>query len=142
MTNDTDKIIELEHRIQQLESYLSQFDSYRSFNPDKTQSKSKSLDVSTKKTKGTRLQEEWTPTIALLDWARHDFPHVDLHIEVDHFRDYWISRADRGAIKLDWNRTFKNWIRNSSQRYRSNRETHKRTDSSSTYSAAVRNAFD
>lgn len=142
MTNDTDKIIELEQRIIRLESYLLQFESYRIHTGTKTSNKTPATTSPSKSTKGTRLQEEWTPTIALLDWARHDFPHVDLHIEVDHFRDYWISRADRGAIKLDWNRTFKNWIRNSSQRYRSNRETHKRTDSSSTYSAAVRNAFD
>jgi nicotinamide mononucleotide adenylyltransferase len=29
----------------------------------------------------------------------------------DQFRDYWIAKAGAGATKLDWEATWRNWVR-------------------------------
>jgi hypothetical protein len=33
--------------------------------------------------------------------------------EAAKFRDYWVSKSGRDAAKLDWEATWRNWIRNS-----------------------------
>jgi hypothetical protein len=62
--------------------------------------------------RGTRLPETWTPTQALLDWATTEHPKIDLRLETEKFRDHWLSKAGRDATKVDWDRAWRNWIRN------------------------------
>lgn len=62
---------------------------------------------------GTRLPEDWEPSETLLQWAqdnRPDLRHL-LPIVVEDFKDYWLSTTGTKATKLDWDRTFKRWIR-------------------------------
>lgn len=63
------------------------------------------------KSTGTRLREDWKPTQDTIAWTRGIGPHVDLTTEWAKFQDYWMSRAGAGARKVDWDRTWKNWIR-------------------------------
>jgi hypothetical protein len=143
MTDD-DKIAQLERRIIELEGYLSQFESFRNFRKRDTKNNTAAIATTHKpdKTKrGTRLCEDWQPDETLVHWATHDFPHVDLQLEVAKFVDYWIARADRGAYKLSWDRTFRNWIRTASSSYRRKRETHQRPDKLD-FNQAVRTSFD
>lgn len=61
--------------------------------------------------KGTRLPNDWHPSEDLMTWAKTEFPNTDVLIETDKFKDYWRSKAGASATKLDWDATFRNWIR-------------------------------
>lgn len=65
--------------------------------------------------RGTRLPGDWLPTRELVQWARIEFPAVDSKYETDKFLDYWHSKAGAGATKVDWQKTWKNWIRKASE---------------------------
>ena len=61
---------------------------------------------------GTRLPADWAPSPALIAAARAERPEVDLRVETAKFRDHWHAKAGRDAVKLDWDATYRNWIRN------------------------------
>lgn len=63
------------------------------------------------RTTGTRLTEDWKPSPDTITWTRGFGPHVDITAEWAKFQDYWMSRAGAGARKVDWDRTWKNWVR-------------------------------
>jgi uncharacterized protein YdaU (DUF1376 family) len=71
--------------------------------------------------KGTRLSAEWRPNEA--DWA--DACNVlgsrQAENELAKFRDYWPAKPGREGLKLDWNATWRNWVRNASERSPSRR---------------------
>jgi hypothetical protein len=61
----------------------------------------------------TRLSPDWVPTeknIAFCKAKRPDLNPIDL---ADRFRDYWISQAGEKGVKLDWDATWRNWVRGS-----------------------------
>ena len=53
--------------------------------------------------RGSRLPPDWKPE-GSFDQG-----------ELDRFRDYWIAKAGKDGIKLDWQATWRNWCRNSFQ---------------------------
>ena len=53
--------------------------------------------------RGSRLPPDWTPEG---DYDRE---------ELERFRDYWIAKAGKDGVKLDWQATWRNWLRNSKQ---------------------------
>ena len=64
-----------------------------------------------KKQTPSLLNEDFQPRES--DWkemAEH-FPWVDLKLHTHAFKDYWLSIPESKAKKVDWNRTWKNWIR-------------------------------
>lgn len=61
--------------------------------------------------RGQRLPEGWNPDREVIDQMRREFPGVDLQAEHAKFTDYWQAKAGRDAVKLDWNATWRNWIR-------------------------------
>lgn len=65
---------------------------------------------------GTRLPEEWLPTRELVDWARRECPHVDSRRETERFGDYWHAKPGKDGRKLDWARTWRNWMRTAEDR--------------------------
>jgi len=74
--------------------------------------------VKAKKSKterGHRLPENWQPNDELMQWAEKEYPHVDAFKEVDKFCDYWESKPGKEGRKLNWDKTFKNWIRNANE---------------------------
>jgi hypothetical protein len=74
---------------------------------------STSTDVDVKNTRGTRLTDSWQPSPELIDWAKTERADIDPVKQADAFRDYWLSQPGQKGVKTDWDRTFKNWIRNS-----------------------------
>jgi DNA-binding transcriptional ArsR family regulator len=66
--------------------------------------------------RGSRLSEDWSPSPA--SWARAEkaLPQGALEDELTKFRNYWMAKAGKDAVKLDWNRTFDNWIISAKQR--------------------------
>lgn len=63
-----------------------------------------------KEKKGTRLPEDWQPSENLLQWVYKTAPKLDLAKEVEVFKNYWLAKSGKDAVKIDWERTFQNWI--------------------------------
>lgn len=58
--------------------------------------------------KGQAVPAEW------VDWARTSFPSVSLpqiEAQARQFADYWPAQPGAGAAKLDWEATWRNWLR-------------------------------
>lgn len=66
--------------------------------------------------RGARLSADWHPSQKDLDWAAEAFPRIDASLEVASFRDYWVAKAGKDGVKLDWSATFRNWMRNAKPR--------------------------
>jgi hypothetical protein len=60
---------------------------------------------------GSRLPSTWQPSEEQLAWARSERPDVDANIEADSFRDHWTAKPGKDGTKLDWDATWRNWIR-------------------------------
>jgi len=64
-----------------------------------------------KSTKGSRISPEWWPSEALLEWAAKEIPSTDALGQTPNFVDWWVAAAGAKAVKLDWDRTWKVWMR-------------------------------
>lgn len=65
-----------------------------------------------RQTRGQRLPANWQPTQATADWAEQERPDLDLAATLAHFCDHFAAAAGQNARKLDWDKAFRNWIRN------------------------------
>ena len=65
---------------------------------------------------GTRLPDDWQPAAALIEWAAKEFPGVNVSRATDEFRDYWHALPGPKGRKLDWDKTWRNRIRELSSR--------------------------
>ena len=66
-------------------------------------------------TTGTRLPENFQVPDDWIDWAtdeRPDIPPADMRTVAESFVDYWTAKAGAAARKVDWQATWRNWIRN------------------------------
>jgi len=61
--------------------------------------------------RGTRLPSDWQPAENLKTWAEEERPDLDYELVVASFVDYWVAKPGRDGVKLDWDRTFRNWVR-------------------------------
>lgn len=66
--------------------------------------------------KGSRLPADWQPSAALIAWAATEVPRLDWRRETEQFRDYWIAKAGKDGTKLDWEATWRKWMRTASDR--------------------------
>ena len=66
-------------------------------------------------TTGTRLPENFQVPDDWIDWAtdeRPDIPPADMRTVAESFVDYWAAKAGAAARKVDWQATWRNWVRN------------------------------
>ncbi|CAK00829.1 DUF1376 domain-containing protein [Bartonella tribocorum] len=64
-----------------------------------------------KANRGCRLPEDFEPDY---DFAIEEgLPPERIKVEIAKFRDYWRSKAGANATKIDWQATWRNWVRNS-----------------------------
>ena len=68
-----------------------------------------------KSAKGSRLNSDWIPSDAMLAYAAEKCPRVNASSEAENFRDYWISKPGAGGVKLDWEATWRTWVRRAEQ---------------------------
>ena len=61
--------------------------------------------------RATRLPTDWWPSEILEKWAKSERPELDFKSLTEGFIDFWLSKATN-ATKLDWDATFRNWVRN------------------------------
>lgn len=67
--------------------------------------------VSMQNKRGTRLKDDWEPSQADLHHAfKKGLSDDTTREQAERFRDYWISKAGAGGVKLDWPATWRNWI--------------------------------
>lgn len=70
-------------------------------------------------TKGSRLPEGWVPTRTdanLKAEATHD--PAWLRRELERFHDHWAAAAGSKGVKVNWDSTWRNWIKNAEDRTR------------------------
>lgn len=65
--------------------------------------------------RGTRLSREWTPDLnSPANKTLHDqHDPAWLSEQLARFRDYWTSKTGQQATKVDWDATWRNWLRRS-----------------------------
>ena len=68
----------------------------------------------TPKKRGHRLPEGWAPNGDLMQSMSIECPHVDQRAELLAFVDYWKAQPGAKGVKLDWDATYRNWIRRTS----------------------------
>jgi hypothetical protein len=61
--------------------------------------------------RGSRLPQGWVLSQGMMDWARDERPDVSVATEFASFCDYWHGVPGAKGVKLDWDATFRNWIR-------------------------------
>jgi len=64
------------------------------------------------RTRGSRLSADFVLPKEWADWARQERPDLDLRSVGEQFKDYWSAKAGSGSTKLDWQATWRNWVRN------------------------------
>lgn len=64
--------------------------------------------------KAKRLTADWVLPKKWGDWALSDRPELtvcEVRKQADMFRDHWVAKSGKDATKLDWEATWRNWIR-------------------------------
>jgi len=65
-----------------------------------------------KSKKGSRLSQDWFLSKSMGEWATQERPDLDVRQVAEQFKDYWIAQAGQKGVKLDWDATWRNWVRN------------------------------
>ena len=82
--------------------------------PEVTTETSVSVVTPQPKKRASRLSENWHLPMEWGEWAvAEGWPESVVRIEAEKFRDFWTAKAGRDAAKLDWQATWRNWMRNS-----------------------------
>jgi len=72
----------------------------------------KSSSLPKPKGRGTRLGADWVLPMPGRDYAASiGVPSTVIDREAEKFRDFWIAKAGANGVKLDWDATWRNWIR-------------------------------
>lgn len=67
--------------------------------------------------RGKRLPDDWEAGEDLLSFAIGEgLTEEGAGREIDKFKDFWHSKAGASATKINWDMTFKNWIRTAVER--------------------------
>ena len=67
-----------------------------------------------KQQRGSRLPTDFLFPKEWADFCIQQRPDLNLQNTFDSFKDFWISKAGAGGVKLDWFATWRNWIRSQS----------------------------
>lgn len=62
--------------------------------------------------RGSRLSQDFVLPTDWRDWAASEgMPISQADAEGLKFRDYWVAKSGREAVKMDWLATWRNWVR-------------------------------
>lgn len=68
--------------------------------------------------RGSRLPEDWMPDASDAQYAASlGFPAVAYDREVEKFRNHWHAKPGKDGAKLDWRKTFHNWLLRGAERF-------------------------
>jgi hypothetical protein len=65
--------------------------------------------------RATRLPPDWQPSEILKTWASKERPDLDISTTIAKFVDHWQAAPGSKGLKLDWDATFRNWVRGERQ---------------------------
>lgn len=71
----------------------------------------------TQKNRGCRLPDDWFPKPEDEFLKPFNLTADQLQNHFQSFRDYWMAKPGKDGVKLDWQATWRNWIRNARQNY-------------------------
>jgi len=75
--------------------------------------KTQDTEPKTQKNKlGKRLANDWVLPNEWEYWANKERPDLNAAQVADQFKDYWIAQPGQKGTKLDWEATWRNWVRN------------------------------
>ena len=98
------------------ECSLSNFH-FRKKKRTKTKTNIEKIDTKGSTKKGTRWTDKNEVEDAWIQWAVEQGLQIeDAYIQAASFSDYWIAISGSKGTKLDWQATWRNWIRNTMQR--------------------------
>lgn len=83
----------------------------RARDPHPKPSKPKKSSPMESQKKGSRLPEDWTLPDEWRRWAGAHLPENGIDEQADRFRDYWIAVPGAKGCKLNWQSTWRNWVR-------------------------------
>jgi len=63
-------------------------------------------------TKGSRLSTDFELPDSWTEFCQTERPDLNPKKVFDSFKDYWVAKAGAAGVKLDWNATWRNWVRN------------------------------
>lgn len=66
--------------------------------------------------RATRIPDDFTISGEMRSWALEHAPGVELERETIKFVNYWTAKGGTAATKLDWPRTWQNWILTAAER--------------------------
>jgi hypothetical protein len=88
--------------------------------------------------RGRRLPEGWLPSSSAVSFAlERGLSPAEIEVETEKFRNYWTAKAGQGAIKLDWEATWRNWIISTAERRHGPSPAHRVQASPSRYRTCV-----
>lgn len=67
--------------------------------------------------RGTRLDQDWSLPKEWEIWAQAERPDLNAQKVSESFKDYWIAKAGQAGVKLNWQATWRNWVRSQKQAY-------------------------
>lgn len=62
--------------------------------------------------RGTRLPADWVPNEDQITFCKTERPDLNPKATSDRFKDFWIAQPGSKGVKLDWDATWRNWVRN------------------------------
>lgn len=80
-----------------------------------TDTDTKRVEAQPRSPKGSRLPSAWQPSDSLKAWASKERPDLDVKAVTERFKDYWTAVPGSRGLKLDWDATFRNWVRTDKQ---------------------------
>lgn len=72
-------------------------------------------DPPAKPKRGTRIPANFVPSVDTRHAILTEHPHLDLAREHPKFVDYWIAQPGQKGVKLDWDATWRNWMRRTAE---------------------------
>ena len=65
--------------------------------------------------KGSRLPDDWTLPDEWRRWARAHLSENGIEDQAARFKDYWIAKPGKDGGKLNWQATWRNWVRRAAE---------------------------
>jgi uncharacterized protein YdaU (DUF1376 family) len=67
--------------------------------------------------RGSRLPTDWSLPVDWKTWAEAERPDLNAEKVAESFKDFWISKPGAGGVKLNWEATWRNWVRSQKQSF-------------------------
>ena len=88
-------------------------DRYQSDSLETERETEKETEVEKKRgTKGSRLSTDFELPETWTEFCKTERPDLNPQKVFDSFKDYWVAKAGSQGVKLDWQATWRNWVRN------------------------------